>query len=117
MNAPASTTPAFRARNLLGVLAFLMRYRGGVALAIGLLLFNIGLEMTLPQVSGGAINKLQKASSGLAKDMWRSPGPWWFFTRQAVSIRGFSLFASGWRGRTAWAWCWAVCATGWCRRR
>jgi len=61
MNAPASPAPAFRARNLLGVLAFLMRYRGSVALAIVLLLVNIGLEMTLPQVSGAAINNLQKA--------------------------------------------------------
>jgi ATP-binding cassette subfamily B protein len=61
MNAPAPAIPAFRARNLLGVLSFLTRYRGSVALAVGLLLFNICLEMTLPQVSGGAINGLQKA--------------------------------------------------------
>ena len=50
MNAPASPAPAFRARNLLGVLAFLMRSRGSVALAVGLLLVNIGLEMALRQV-------------------------------------------------------------------
>ena len=61
MNAPAPAIPTFRARNLLGVLSFLTRYRGSVALAVGLLLFNICLEMTLPQVSGGAINGLQKA--------------------------------------------------------
>jgi ATP-binding cassette, subfamily B, multidrug efflux pump len=58
MNAPATATPAFRARNLLGVLSFLMRYRLSVALAVGLLLVNIGLEMALPQVSGRAINGL-----------------------------------------------------------
>ena len=91
MNAPASTTPAFRARNLLGVLAFLMRYRGGVALAIGLLLFNIGLEMTLPQVSGAAINNLQRAIAHK-----QTFNPWWYagaFVGLALvrAIVGFGL--------------------------
>jgi ATP-binding cassette subfamily B protein len=61
MNAATPAAPAFRARNLLGVLSFLMRYRVSVALAVGLLLVNIALEMSLPQVSGAAINGLQKA--------------------------------------------------------
>ena len=42
--------PAFRPRNLLGVLSFLKRYAGSVTLAVGMLLFNIGLEMTLPRI-------------------------------------------------------------------
>lgn len=53
--------PAFRPRNLLGVLSFLKRYAWNVALAIGMLLFNIGLEMTLPRISGIAINQLGHA--------------------------------------------------------
>ena len=53
--------PAFRPRNLLGVLSFLKRYKRGVAIAIGLLLFNIGLEMTLPRICGTAINQLRTA--------------------------------------------------------
>jgi len=58
MKASSPEMPAFRSRNLLGVLSFLKRYSGSVALAIGLLLFNIGLEMTLPRISGMAINQL-----------------------------------------------------------
>ncbi len=61
MNAHVPAPPAFRARNLLGVLSFLKRYWGSVALAIGLLLVNIGLEMALPRVSGTAINELTHA--------------------------------------------------------
>ncbi|MCE0522035.1 MAG: ABC transporter ATP-binding protein/permease [Methylacidiphilales bacterium] len=61
MKAPSPQKPAFRPRNLLGVLSFLKRYSGSVALAIGLLLFNIGLEMTLPRISGTAINQLRAA--------------------------------------------------------
>ncbi len=86
MNAPAPAAPAFRARNLLGVLSFLMRYRGSVALAVGLLLFNIALEMTLPQVSGVAINELQKAMAT------KQPfNPWWY----AGAFVGLALVRAG----------------------
>jgi len=61
MNAAAPEQPAFRARNLLGVLTFLLRYRGQTALAVSLLVVNIGLEMTLPQICGSAINGLHAA--------------------------------------------------------
>jgi len=61
MKASSSETPAFRAKNLIGVLSFLKRYRGRALLAIGLLLFNIALEMKLPQITGGAIDKFRSA--------------------------------------------------------
>jgi ATP-binding cassette subfamily B protein len=73
MSAISAKPAAFRARNLLGVLAFLMRYRFSAALAMGLLMCNIALEMALPQVSGAALNGLQKALAH------RVPfDPWWF---------------------------------------
>ncbi len=50
----------FKPRNLLGVLAFLRRYPGSVALCFGLLLINIAIEMTLPQVLGNAITGLRE---------------------------------------------------------
>jgi ATP-binding cassette subfamily B protein len=92
MNAPAPATPAFRSRNLLGVLGFLMRYRLGVALAIGLLLVNIGLEMALPQVSGAAINGLQGAIAA------KTPFDPWFFAELFVElalVRALLGFALG----------------------
>ena len=39
-------------RNLLGILAFLRKYPGRVALCLGLLLINIAIEMVLPQILG-----------------------------------------------------------------
>jgi ATP-binding cassette subfamily B protein len=83
--------PAFRPRNLLGVLSFLKRYSGSVALAVGLLLFNIGLEMTLPRISGTAINQLRAAvAAGVEYRPWRLAG---LFVGLALlrSIVGFGL--------------------------
>ncbi|MBI3878690.1 MAG: ABC transporter ATP-binding protein [Verrucomicrobia bacterium] len=58
--AETSPTPArFRPRNLLGVLAFLGRYRARVALCLALLLVNITIEMALPQLLGNAITGLR----------------------------------------------------------
>jgi len=75
MNATSPATPAFRPRNLLGVLSFLARYRRSVVLAIGLLLFSISLEMTLPRISGIAINRLRDAfTHGVAYHPWRLAG-------------------------------------------
>jgi len=59
MKTSSPEIPAFRPKNLLGVLSFLKRYSVGTSIAIGLLLFNIGLEMTLPRISGTAINRLK----------------------------------------------------------
>ena len=62
MKTASSELPAFRSRNLLGVLSFLKRYSGMAAIAVGLLLFNIGLEMTLPQICRHAINHFRTAA-------------------------------------------------------
>ena len=75
MKASPTDTPTFRPRNLLGVLSFLARYPRSVALAVTLLLFNIGLEMTLPRISGMAINRLKDAvAQGIACHPWRLAG-------------------------------------------
>ena len=63
-------TPKFRPRNLLGVLSFLKNYPVSTALAVGLLLVNICLEMTMPRISGTAINQLQGA---LAQNRFYNP--------------------------------------------
>jgi len=52
-------TRRIRPRNLLGVLSFLKKHPGGVALCVGLLLVNIAIEMTLPQVLGNTITGLR----------------------------------------------------------
>ena len=71
MKGSSPETPAFRPQNLLGILSFLKRYSGLVALAIGLLLVNIGLEMTLPRIAGNAITGLKNsATAGSAYDPW-----------------------------------------------
>jgi ATP-binding cassette, subfamily B, multidrug efflux pump len=58
--AESSTTKAqFKPRNLIGVLAFLGKYPGRVALCVGLLLVNISIEMVLPQILGNAITNLR----------------------------------------------------------
>jgi ATP-binding cassette subfamily B protein len=61
MKVSSVENPARRSRNLLGVLSFLKRYSGLVTLAIALLLLNLALEMTLPRISGDAINRLRAA--------------------------------------------------------
>lgn len=44
---------------LLGVLVFLRRYPGAVAASVGLLLVNISIEMSQPQIIGSAITQLR----------------------------------------------------------
>lgn len=61
---PEKKKPRFKPRNLLGVLAFLRAYPGGVALCVGLLLINITIEMILPQVLGNAITGLREHPDG-----------------------------------------------------
>ena len=46
-------------RSLLGILAFLGKYPGRVAFCIGILLVNIAIELTLPQIIGSAITNLR----------------------------------------------------------
>ena len=68
------TTPAetrLKPRNLLGVLRFLRKYPRWVALSVGLLLVNITIEMSLPQILGSAINDLRRQTeSGGAFAPW-----------------------------------------------
>src|SRR5436190_1796395 len=51
-------------RSLLGVLAFLARYPRHVALCVGLLLVNISIELSLPQILGTAITDLRLHKAG-----------------------------------------------------
>ncbi len=46
-------------RSLLGILAFLGRYPGRVALCLSFLLINISIEMMLPQIIGNAVTNLR----------------------------------------------------------
>lgn len=61
MTAPAHTKPAFQPRSLLGILAFLRKYPGRVAACLALLLVNIAIEMTLPQIIGNAMTGLRSS--------------------------------------------------------
>ncbi len=60
MSETTSATPAAgaSAHGLLGILAFLRKYPGRVSVCIGLLLVNISIELTLPQILGNAITAL-----------------------------------------------------------
>src|ERR1043166_2462219 len=51
-------------QSLLGILRFLLKYRRGAALAISLLLVNITIEMSLPQILGSAITQLREYTAG-----------------------------------------------------
>lgn len=51
-------------RSLLGILAFLARYPRRVALCVGLLLVNICIELSLPQILGTAITDLRLHKAG-----------------------------------------------------
>src|ERR1043165_2507867 len=60
MTAQEKVKASIKPRNLLGILGFLLRYPGGVAVAISLLLINISIEMSLPQILGSAITGLKE---------------------------------------------------------
>jgi ABC-type multidrug transport system fused ATPase/permease subunit len=94
VTAPRETQPAKRSRprNLLGVLAFLKRHPGGVALCIGLLLVNIAIEMTLPQVLGDTITGLRNhLASGNEFSLW----PYALIFLALISIRAAVGFILG----------------------
>lgn len=84
--------PRIQPRNLLGVLAFLLKYRGSVALCIALLLVNISIEMSLPQILGEAITQLRRNQDlGVALEIW--PFVWLFGA--LVLVRGAVGFLLG----------------------
>jgi ATP-binding cassette subfamily B protein len=63
--------PPLKTRSLLGILAFLRRYPGRVALCLALLFVNIGIEMSLPQLIGNAITELRgKFLAGAVYSPW-----------------------------------------------
>ena len=72
--------PAFRSRNLLGVLSFLQRYAAGTTLAVLMLLVNIGLEMAEGLAEAGASLMLCAR-----RDEWLTP------TVDAFRARGFTV--------------------------
>src|SRR3954468_19419417 len=53
----SSKSKAFR--SLLGVLSFMAKYPWPIAICISLLLVNIAIEMTLPQIIGTAVTNLR----------------------------------------------------------
>ncbi len=57
--APTPTRTPWQPRSLLGVLAFLGRHPGRVAICLSLLFVNIAIEMSLPQIIGNAITDLR----------------------------------------------------------
>lgn len=58
-------------RSLLGMMAYLRRYPGPLSLAVGLLLLNIAIEMSLPQIIGAAVTGLeQHRSTGASFEPW-----------------------------------------------
>lgn len=63
MNTSSPDKTVVRPRSLLGILSFLRRYRWMAVLAVLMLLCMISLEMSLPRVSGSAINHLKAASA------------------------------------------------------
>jgi ATP-binding cassette subfamily B protein len=68
---PDIITPRLKPRRLLGVLAFLRRYPGRVAVCLGLLLVNITIEMTQPQILGNAITGLREyVATGASFSIW-----------------------------------------------
>jgi len=64
MSAPEPDQKPIKARSLLGVLRFLVKYRWGAVLAISLLLVNLTIEMSLPQILGTTITQLREYSAG-----------------------------------------------------
>ena len=64
MSAPDVKPAKLQFRSLLGVLAFLRRYPGRVAVCLSLLLVNIAIEMSLPQILGNALTGLREQMAG-----------------------------------------------------
>ena len=92
MSDDATGKKKFAPRSLLGVLSFLRRYPGRVALSVGLLLVNIAIEMTLPQVLGNAITGLR---NHLADGIAFSIRPFVLLFLALVSVRAVVGFVLG----------------------
>src|SRR3954471_19469370 len=60
MSAPAPRAARFKARNLLGVLAFLRKYPFRVTICLSLLLLIVGLDLSIPQFIGDGITGLRR---------------------------------------------------------
>lgn len=60
MTKESTTKKAGSARSLFRILGFLKSYPAWLSLAIGLLLVNITIELSLPQVLGEALNAMQR---------------------------------------------------------
>src|ERR1051326_4659680 len=61
MSAADPAHPRFNSRNLFGVMAFLRKYPGKVAVCLGLVLLILGIDLLLPQIIGDAITGLRRA--------------------------------------------------------
>ena len=64
MSSSSETSARVKPRSLVGILAFLGRYPRHVALCVGLLLVNISIELSLPQILGTAITDLRLHKPG-----------------------------------------------------
>jgi len=88
----ANEKSKLKPRSLLGVLSFLRKYPGRVALCLGLLLVNITIEMTLPQLLGNAITGLR---NHLTEGVAFSVGPFVLLYLALVSVRAVVGFVLG----------------------
>jgi len=61
MSAPAPPAARSKSRNLLGILAFLRKYPGRVAVCFSLLLVIVGIDLSIPKFIGDAINDLRRS--------------------------------------------------------
>jgi ABC-type multidrug transport system fused ATPase/permease subunit len=72
---PARKDARFKPRSLLGILRFLRKYPGKVTVCVALLLANIAIEMTLPQIIGNAITELRRSVDlNIGFSPWLSAG-------------------------------------------
>src|SRR5258705_10698708 len=76
----SETKPLPKGSSLLRMLAFLRKYPGEVALSVGLLLVNIAIEMSLPQILGSAITNLRWHME------WGAPFPQQYFLLLYISL-------------------------------
>src|SRR5437762_12298749 len=73
MSEPVQRQTRFKSRNLFGVVAFLRKYPGRVAICLSMLLINLGIDVSLPQFIGDAITDLRRY---VEQQVPFSPGPY-----------------------------------------
>jgi ATP-binding cassette subfamily B protein len=101
MSDPASKEARFQPHSLLGILSFLRKYPGRVTLCLALLLVNISIEMTLPQIIGNTITDLRRAV-----ELHLPFSPWvgvWLFVALVLVRFGVGLILGPIRNRTVQA--------------